>query len=357
MNKKVLSFKIAAVFIGTVVGAGLASGQEIIQFFTVYGFKGMLGVSLCGILYIITGVITVDMSYKYDAASYRDLIYLSCGKYLGSVIDFLTTFFLFGGTCIILAGSGSIFHESLGLPNITGIIVMAAVTAAVVFRSTDGLMFINSIIVPSMIIIILFISVMVFSGKPSAVVIINSIAKAPAVKTNWLFSSLLYMAFNMLCATGVLCPMTKDIKKSSGVYAGAVLGAVGLFFLTALINIILILNVPHVFKFSIPMLYIANNTGKIAGSILPVIIWLEMFSTEVANVYSLAKKMYYNFKLDYKLSVVILLLLAFPFTKIGFENLIHLLYPAFGVISMIYIICLIRLYFRSKRNGRYRKVL
>jgi uncharacterized membrane protein YkvI len=98
MNKIGLSLKIAAVFIGTVVGAGLASGQEIIQFFTVYGKNGIPGIILCGILYAVIGMLTVDMSYRCNAASYRDLIYLSCGRYLGWVVDALTTLFLFGGT-------------------------------------------------------------------------------------------------------------------------------------------------------------------------------------------------------------------------------------------------------------------
>ena len=48
-------FEIAAVFIGTVVGAGLASGKEITQFFTSFGLKSFLGILFCGVFYIIMG--------------------------------------------------------------------------------------------------------------------------------------------------------------------------------------------------------------------------------------------------------------------------------------------------------------
>lgn len=351
MKEHKISLKVAAVFIGTVVGAGLASGQEIIQFFTVYGFSSMFGIILCGIFYIAAGIMTMDLSYKFNASSYKDLIYLSCGKYLGWVIDTLTTIFLFGGTCIILAGSGSIFFEHLGLPRIAGIIVMAAITMFTVFYSTDGLIFINSIIVPCMIFVIIVISTIVISNTLSqGLNIWHEIRDAPILNPNWLSSTLLYSAFNMLCATGVLCPMTRDIKKSKGMFTGIVLGSLGLFFLTSVINIILMLNQPNAFKYSIPMLYIARSTGMIAGTALSVVIWLEMFSTAVSDVYSLAQKMHHNFKINYKLSVVLLLVLAFPFTSIGFENLIKLLYPAFGVISLVYILCLLRLYFKSAKK-------
>ena len=48
-------FQIAVVFIGTIVGAGLASGKEITEFFTSFGPISFLGIIFCGIFYIIMG--------------------------------------------------------------------------------------------------------------------------------------------------------------------------------------------------------------------------------------------------------------------------------------------------------------
>ena len=39
MKSIIKVFQVAFVFIGTIVGAGLASGKEITNFFTVYGYK------------------------------------------------------------------------------------------------------------------------------------------------------------------------------------------------------------------------------------------------------------------------------------------------------------------------------
>ncbi len=46
-NKFSLIFQMGAVFIGTIVGAGLASGQEMTQFFTTYGYKSFIGLTIC----------------------------------------------------------------------------------------------------------------------------------------------------------------------------------------------------------------------------------------------------------------------------------------------------------------------
>ena len=349
MKEIIISLKIAAVFIGTVVGAGLASGQEIIQFFTIYGFKGMLGIILCGMLYIFTGLMTIDLSYRYKATSYTDLIYLSCGKYLGAIIDAFTTLFLFGGACIILAGSGAVFYESFRIPSIIGILIMAICSVIVVLYSTDGLVFINLIIVPCTITIIILLSVFVIASKTSiSHSIIYDLSNAPSFKNSWFSSCLLYTSFNMLTATGVLSPMTQDIKRSKYVFIGIILGSIGLLLLSLLINTILILNAPGIFKVSIPMLYIATNYGKVITIILSIIIWCEMFSTEVSNIYSLAKTMHHNFNVNYKLSVILIIIIVLPFTRIGFASLIKLLYPPFGFVSLIYILCLARLYTKSK---------
>ena len=46
------SVKAAMVIIGTVIGAGFASGQEVMRFFTGYGAKGLISIVLSGLLFI-----------------------------------------------------------------------------------------------------------------------------------------------------------------------------------------------------------------------------------------------------------------------------------------------------------------
>ncbi|GFR35148.1 hypothetical protein [Thermobrachium celere] len=56
--------KVAAVFIGTIIGAGLASGQEILQFFSRFGRGSFIGILICFILYILLSLIFINMAYK-----------------------------------------------------------------------------------------------------------------------------------------------------------------------------------------------------------------------------------------------------------------------------------------------------
>ena len=54
--------KIVFVMIGTLIGAGFASGQEIYIFFYQYGMKGIFGIIISSIL---LGFVIYKVFYKY----------------------------------------------------------------------------------------------------------------------------------------------------------------------------------------------------------------------------------------------------------------------------------------------------
>lgn len=45
------SIEMAGAFIGVIVGAGFASGQEILQFFTSFGWWGIIGGVIAAVLF------------------------------------------------------------------------------------------------------------------------------------------------------------------------------------------------------------------------------------------------------------------------------------------------------------------
>ena len=331
-----LIFQIAAVFIGTIVGAGLASGQEITQFFSTYGHKSFIGIIVCCIIYIFSGYIIVDLSIKYKLNSYNELIKLVSPGFLGRVTDFITTLFLISGSAIILAGSGALIHQYFRLNKWVGIILMSVSAMVILLRDTKGLIEINSMIVPSLTIVILTLFILyVFFYDNTSLTYIRTLAP---YKKNWFFSSLLYCSFNILCSAGVIVPLTKEFPKKRFMFSGIALGAICLTVLTLIINLLLILNIPYIFQYEIPLLYVANRFGKAIQFLLLAIIWLEMFSTEVSDIYSVSKTLEQVFNISYKKACFLIMAIAIPISQIGFVNLITFLYPAFGLVSLIFLI-------------------
>jgi len=347
MSKKIsLVFQIAAVFIGTIVGAGLASGQEITQFFTVYGYRSFIGIILCCFIYIIIGSMIIKISVRYNLKSYNGLIKIVSPGFLGEITDILTGVFLICGAAIILAGSGALLSEYFHFSKWVGIFLMCLLSIIVLLRNTKGLMEINSFIVPSLIIVILtiFFLYIFFSKEFISIPYLKSI---PYTKNHWYFSTLLYGGFNILCCSGVLVPLSSEIKSEKYLIVGTIIGAIGLTILSLCINFILLLNMPYILKYQIPLLYISNRFGKIIQIVLIAIIWLEMFSTEVSDIFSVTRTFEEKFKISYKKSIFIIMLAAIPISQIGFVKLIHILYPAFGLVSIIFMLQCIIFYYRN----------
>jgi uncharacterized membrane protein YkvI len=338
MKKSIFTtLQLAAVFIGTIVGAGLASGEEITLFFTRYGYKSFYGLIICFLIYILMGFFTVNISVKYKLNSYNEFIKLVSPGFLGFLIDKLTGLFLLSGASIILAASGALFNQYFHISKWFGITLMLLISLYTLMRNTEGLIEINSFIVPSLITIIttIFILYILFSKD-----MVNSsyIKSIPNFKTNWVGSTLLYAGFNILSCSGVLVPLSSELKDRNTLQWGVFLGATILTIIAFMLNSMLLLNVPYIFKYDIPLLYIANRFGFFIQILLLMVMWLEMFSTEVSDVYSLGKTISHVLNISYEKSVILVLLLAVPISQFGFVNLITYIYPAFGFVSIVFML-------------------
>lgn len=354
MKNLKLIFQAATVFVGTIVGAGLASGQEITQFFSTYGFPGFYGILLCGVFYIALSYIIVCISLKYNLSSYTDFINLVSPGFFGKITDYLTSFFLISGSAIIMAGSGALLYQHFGIPRVIGTIIMLVIALITLLNDTKGLITINSFIVPTLtaVIISVFALHLIFAPNSMSMESMRSasIYKELIIDKQWLISTFLYAGFNMLSCSGVIVPIAKEIKNKRSLILGLIAGALMLTALALMINTLLIANSPDIFSYEIPLLFVASKFSKVIQVILLCIIWCEMFSTEVSDIYSVSKTLENKFKIPYKKGVFILLIIALPISQIGFKRLITVLYPGFGVISLIFLIQCIIFFFKTRKS-------
>ena len=342
-NELIKIFQVATVFIGTIVGAGLASGKEITEFFTKYGIGSFLAIIACGIIYITLGFIISKVSVDYNLNSYSDLINIISPNVLGKFTGFITTFFLISSSSIILAGSGALIHQFFGIPKLLGSLIMIVIAVFFLLRDTEGLIEVNSFIVPGLIGTLTLITALYFSLCKDTISLNNIYSFAPQ-KSGLVISTILYAGYNTLSASGVLVPLSTQIKKTKTIIIGVIAGAIGLTLLCLMINLLLTINQPYIYNYEIPLLFVANRFGNIIQALLLVIIWLEMFSTEVSDVYSISKTLEQTFNIKFKKAIFVVLGIALLISQLGFGNLITKLYPMFGLLSLLFIVQLIVFY-------------
>jgi len=80
--------------------------------------------------------------------------------------------------------------------------------------------------------------------------------------------------------------------------------------------------------------------------------WLEMFSSQVSNVYSLSHFMENKFDIKYNIGIFLVVAVAAPFSVIGFAKLVEFLYPLYGVLSLVFLVYCVIFYIKTARVNK-----
>lgn len=319
--------KVGSIYIGTVIGAGFASGREIIEFFGVYGVKGIWGMIISGILFSILGSILLIKIYNNRIKDFNELAEKLFGKKFGFVIDTIISFSLYTGFSIMISGSGAVFKEELGLPFNIGILVMVICSFIVFLFSLEGLSFINSILVPLLVIGIIFTSFYLNIREGYNFSNIEGVNLTK--KGNFISSSFLYFGSNsliMIVVFSSLLPLLGNKRTAilGGTIGGMILSILGISILTSML-----IYYNEVVNLDIPMLRICNYIGEGYRKIYALILWIAMFTTALANGFGFMNRVDKN-----KILITALFCIsAIPLAKLGFANLVGVIYPIFGLIG------------------------
>ncbi|MBC8590402.1 hypothetical protein [Wansuia hejianensis] len=321
--------KIASIYVGTVIGAGFASGREIMEFFGVYGTKGIWGIYIAGGLFAIVGSLLLLKIYNNRINSIDGLVESLFGKKFGVVIDILIIISLYTGFSIMVAGSGAVFKEQLGFSFNIGIIFMIICSFIVFLFSLEGLSFINSILVPLIIIGILFTAY--YIGDQEGYNFSDLSGTNLTKKGTFLTSALLYFGSNSLIIIVVFSSLLPMIDNKKTAILGGFTGGIILYFLGISILYSMLLYYNEVSHLDIPMLKICENIGETYRKLYGVILWISMFTTALANGFGFVNRVS---KGKNKVLVSALFCISsIPLAKLGFANLVGVIYPIFGAIG------------------------
>ena len=61
---------IALAFVGLLVGAGFATGQEVVQYFTSFGINGIWGIIIAGVIMTLAGTVFLQLGSYFHAAEH-----------------------------------------------------------------------------------------------------------------------------------------------------------------------------------------------------------------------------------------------------------------------------------------------
>ena len=74
MNNVKESIIVAFAFVGVVVGAGFATGQEIFQFFTSHGIYSIGGIFITGLILTLGGIFVLNTGFRLRSQNHSESI-------------------------------------------------------------------------------------------------------------------------------------------------------------------------------------------------------------------------------------------------------------------------------------------
>ncbi|SFG73210.1 Uncharacterized membrane protein YkvI [Desulfotomaculum arcticum] len=335
-TKDYSTLTVAAVYIGTVVGAGFASGQEVLQFFSFFGITGILGLILATIMFIFFGLIILELGRRLNADSHREVIQYAGGRWLGKVIDGVITFFLFGAFTAMAAGAGAIFKEQFGFSYLLGSLIMVAATMLTVLMGISGVIKAISFVVPVLLISVFGLAIATFITSPINLDTVANWAQASrAAVPFWPLSAIIYVSYNLVLGVSVLAPLGRHVNNQQTLQRGAILGGIGLGVGALAINLTLLSRIPNVTGYEVPMVYIATQFSPLIQIAYSIVLLAEIYTTAVGSLYGFAERITDQGKPLFTWLIIGTSIVAFAAGQLGFSTLVRTLYPAVGYAGLL----------------------
>ncbi|MCT2536415.1 hypothetical protein NC661_20645 [Aquibacillus koreensis] len=323
-------FKWMFLIIGTMIGAGYASGRELWQFF---GNESGLAILLFTILFSLCCYVILNISYEKKTEHYLPVLEAIVGKRLAYVYDGMIFIYLFTTTVIMLAGSGATL-EAFHFPNWWGIVIIIVPLILIFMKDINGVLSLNSFILPLLIVGLLGVLV-TFSIQQEL-----SFFPDLSRQRNWT-AAFTFTALNILPLMAVLGAVGNQMKAKGEVWiaslgSGLILGTISYIYNNSLIQIS-----DQVLLYEIPLFAVLRHYPYVMFLFISILLWLAIFTTAVSGTLGLVTRIRNTINAPLWLLATITLIAMIPLTKIGFATLIEYLYPLYGLLNLYVLSALI----------------
>lgn len=333
--------KISVLIIGTTIGAGFASGREIWEFFSSYGFKSYFGIIIFMLLFGICCILIIMISYCYKTNSYYEFLQILVGNKMAKLFDAIILIYLFSVSMVMFAGSGATF-EHWGFPYYVGVIALALCVWLIIKNGIKGIINVNKFLIPILICFILFVTMQYnnYNIDYTNEYLRKNLEVWP--------SAIIYTSLNLISLVAVLSTIGNKIESKLEILIGGIVSVIALGIIAIQLNKAL-LKIVNVNLFEIPLFKLIPNDMKVLLILISICVWLAILTTVVSNVHGIVHRLqnkWYNLSRN-KLSIIIIVVIT-PLSFVGFSTLVNFIYPIFGILNLYIMISILIFPFQDK---------
>lgn len=267
-------FTVAFSYTAALVGAGFASGQEIISFFVRYGKAGLWGILISAVLFGVFAAVVLKKSIELDTDCYSDYLSRIMPKTVLHISTAVTALFGLSVFCVMASCCGRMGYMLFGADIRIGIGVICLLCTAVFFAGTDGAINLNAVL-----------GAVITVGITACCIYMAAYREHQTFSNNIraTVSAMSYSGYNLLTAGAVLVPMSRRLKNKSDAYLTGLASSFMMLAMMLLIWGILSIYYGKINLGEIPMLTMAMRQNTAVTVIYSMLLFAAVLSTAVSN--------------------------------------------------------------------------
>lgn len=346
---------IALAFVGLLVGAGFASGQEVVQYFITFGYQGLIGVGVAALLMIAAGGILFQLGSYYLADEHSTVFNNATHPVVSKILDITTMLTLFCIGFVMLAGAGSNLEQQFGTPTWIGSAIMVVLVLVSGFLDVDKVTNVISAITPLIIIAVVAAGLITLFNLPEDISGLNVIAQeqtaAQGVFDNWFLSAINYTAMALMLGLSMILVIGGNYFSPKAAGLGGLAGGLVFSILLAILAFVLFFNIDEAQGMDFPLLAVFDGLHPIVGILVSVVIYAMIYNTAIGMFYALGRRLTVGRSENhFRVVFIAVTLVGFVISFAGFTDLIGWVYPLIGYIGMGMLIALGGSWWRSRRR-------
>ena len=326
---------LALAFVGLLVGAGFATGQEVIQYFVSWGYWGLIGAVITGAIMSFAGAVLFQWGSYYLADEHNYVFRKVTHPLMSRVLDLVTTITLFGIGFVMLAGAGSNLNQQFGLDTWIGSVIMVGLVLATGFLDVDKVTRVIGAVTPVIIIAVFVALIITLMNMPENLGELNAVAEAKdSSMATWWISALNYTGLALSMGVSMMLVIGGNQSSPRAAWYGGLLGGIVFSVMLFILSVVLFLNIEKVGGLALPLLGVFDEMHPAVGFVVSLVIYAMIFNTAIGMFYALGRRIAGNDRKKFKIYFVAVVLVGFAVSFMGFKTAIDKVYPILGWIGL-----------------------
>lgn len=326
--------------IAAIIGAGFASGQEMLLYFVCFGKNGIAGIFITVVAFMlfIYCVLYICIAKGYrDYDSFLNIFKSTRSRICVKAITLVFSFAVYGA---MISATGELLYDFFGIELALGTLLCAIGSTILFCTAGDRIFTFNGVLGILLVVFITFSILYMLSYREFH-------AFSPTYTKSYA-SGLIYSGYNLVSLTPVLVTLSKRLKTNSDSLAVSLSTGIISGIIMTLIFGLLSIYAGKINLGELPLLTLARRQNPNFATLYAFILTAAILTTLISSGGGLCSAL----KLRKKpIKTGLLSMSAYLLASFGFSNLINTAYRICGIAGLVVCIVTITTIFKKTKNN------